>query len=137
VFSTQNRHPWFPDREVRCSLHAILAGALKQHGCHPIEIGGVQDHVHLLFGFKPTHALSDVIREVKKASCRWVQEESHQRAFRWQNGYAVFTVNPTGVPAVRHYILRQEQHHSHISYREEVLKMLKQAGIEPDMRYFD
>jgi len=137
VFSTHNRDAWFTNMKLRTSLHSILAGALKQHGCHPIEVGGVEDHVHLLFGFLPTHALSDVIREVKKSSSKWVKETSGRSAFRWQNGYAVFSVSPLGVEAVRQYILNQEEHHRTVSYREEVLRMLEKAGIQPDMRYFD
>jgi REP element-mobilizing transposase RayT len=137
VFSTKHRETWFTDDPVLHSMHAILGGALKHEGCHPIEIGGVADHVHLLFGFKPTHALTDVLREIKKSTTKWVREETRQAAFAWQNSYAAFTVSPPGVEGVRSYIRNQKEHHRKMTYREELLGMLEKAGIEPDMRYFD
>ena len=137
VFSTKNREPWFNDEDTLHAMHAILGGALKHERCHPIEIGGIADHVHLLFGFKPTHALSDVVREIKKISSAWYHEKTGRAAFAWQGGYGAFTVSPTGVEGVRAYIQNQKEHHRKMTYREELIGMLKKAGIEPDMRYFD
>jgi putative transposase len=31
--------------------------------------------------------------------------------FRWQNGYAAFTISPDDVPAVERYVLDQKEHH--------------------------
>jgi REP element-mobilizing transposase RayT len=47
-------------------------------------IGGVEDHVHLLFYSPPKLALSDVIRDLKAGSSGWVHETRPERAaFAW------------------------------------------------------
>ncbi|MCC5850818.1 MAG: IS200/IS605 family transposase [Verrucomicrobia bacterium] len=137
VFSTKNREHWFTDRSIRSEMHAVLGGLLKGEGCVPLEVGGVSDHVHLLMGFRGTHCIADVVRECKKGSTRWFRETTRRTAFAWQEGYGAFTVSPTGIAGVRKYIQNQEEHHQVKTFREEYLEMLHQAGIEPDMRFFD
>jgi putative transposase len=41
-------------------------------GAVPLEIGGIADHVHILMGIKATHRFSDMVREIKSESSRWV-----------------------------------------------------------------
>lgn len=55
--------------------------------------------------------------------------------FQWQNGYGVFSVSQSGVLDVKKYIANQEQHHKHISFKEEYLKFLRKYEIEYDERY--
>jgi REP element-mobilizing transposase RayT len=90
----------------------------------------VEDHVHILVGLKATHRLSDVMRELKKASSKWVHEEIGLRSFRWQEGYGAFTVSERGIEAVRRYIARQEEHHRVRTFRQEYIAMLRRAEIE-------
>jgi REP element-mobilizing transposase RayT len=49
----------------------------------PLKIGGVEDHVHVLFGLKTVHCIADFVRELKKASSVWASE-NHEREFEWQ-----------------------------------------------------
>lgn len=95
------------------------------------------DHVHLLVGLKATHCLSDVMRELKKASSVWVHEQVSRPTFAWQEGYAAFTVSATSREAVKHYIANQEEHHRVKSFREELVEMLNKAGVEYDPKYLD
>ena len=93
VFSTRNREALIsPDWRAR--LHEYLGGTVRGLGGFPEGVGGVADHVHLLVGLKATHCLSDVMRELKKASSTWVHKEAGLRAFAWQEGYAAFTSFP-------------------------------------------
>jgi hypothetical protein len=55
--------------------------------------------------------------------------------FGWQDGYGAFTVSPSRVQAVARYIRRQEEHHRKMSFQEEYLRLLEEAGIEYDPRY--
>jgi putative transposase len=119
------------------SLSSHLQHERPGAGGFPQEVGGVVDHVHLLVGLKATHCLADVMRELKKASSAWVHEEIGRRSFMWQEGYAAFTVSATAREAVRQYIARQEEHHRTKSFREELVEMLKKAGIEYDPKYLD
>ena len=136
VFGTKGREP-FIRPEWRARLHDYLGGTVRGLGGFPQGIGGVADHVHLLFGLRATHCLSDVMREVKKASSVWVHDEIGLRAFAWQEGYSAFTVSASAREAVQHYIANQEEHHRVRSFHEELVEMLKRAGVDYDPKYLD
>jgi putative transposase len=135
VFSTKNRVPCL-DKEWRGGLHSYMSGTIKGLGGFPQSTDGWNDHVHLLFGMKATHAVADVVRELKKASTNWVRDTIHLRGFAWQEGYAAFTVGHREREIVRAYIDRQEEHHRVRGYKEELLAMLEENGVECDPKYF-
>jgi len=136
IFATKDRQPLI-DVAWQERLHEYPGGLLRGAEAQPLGIGGVADHVHLLVGLKPTHRLSDLLRDSKKDSTVWVQREFELFQFAWQVGYAAFTVSPTARPSVRHYIARQAEHHRTLDYRTELIDLLKRAGIEYDERYLD
>jgi REP element-mobilizing transposase RayT len=136
VFSTRNREPLVAAR-WRSRLHEYLGGVVAGLDGMPRGIGGVADHVHLLIGLKPTHCLSDFMRELKKASSVWVVEKMSQKQFHWQEGYAAFTVSPSARESVQRYIAGQEEHHRAKTFREELVEFLKKSGMEYDERYLD
>ncbi len=111
-------------------LHTYLGGVARGLKAFPEMIGGVNDHVHVLLGFKATHRLSDLLREIKNESSNWVHENINPPAFAWQDGYGAFTVSPTQRPLVRRYIERQEIHHRRKSFREEYEELLRRSGID-------
>ena len=77
------------------------------------------------------------MRDLKKSSSLWVTDSGLQSQFQWQEGYAAFTVSPSARQAVQAYITNQEKHHQIKSFREELIEVLKQAGVEFDERYLD
>ena len=93
--------------------------------------------MHLLIGLKATHALADVLRELKKSSSNWVHETIGLKQFAWQEGYSAFTVSPTARKSVGRYIAKQEQHHRRRTFREELELMLRKAGVDYDPKYLD
>jgi len=136
VFATKSREPLIiPDWRGR--LHEYLGGTVRGLEGIPQGIGGVVDHVHLLVALKPTHCLSDFVRELKKASSVWICETIRQPRFHWQEGYAAFTVSSSARPSVQDYIARQEEHHRRRTFREELVEFLQKAGLEFDERYLD
>lgn len=136
VFGTKNREPLI-DTAWRPRLHEYLGGTIRGMGGCPEGIGGVADHVHLLIGLKATHCLSDVMRELKKASSAWVHQEIGDKIFAWQEGYAAFTVSSPSRDAVRNYIANQETHHRVKPFREELVVMLEKVGVEYDPKYLN
>jgi REP element-mobilizing transposase RayT len=136
VFATKNRVPVI-SAEWRTRLHEYLGGAVRGLGGTPQGVGGVADHVHLLVGLKATHRLSDFMRDLKKSSSAWIAETTPEKSFHWQKGYAAFTVSASAKPAVQEYITRQEEHHQHKTFREELIGFLEKSGIEYDERYLD
>ena len=136
VFGTKDRQRLIqPAWQSR--LHEYLGGTIRGMGGVPQSVGGIADHVHLLFGLKATHCLADVLRELKKASSTWVHDEIRDPSFAWQEGYAAFTVSATARTKVRKYIEGQPEHHRTTTFREELLAMLKRAEVTFDPQYFD
>jgi len=132
VFSTKDRQPWIA-REWRDDLHRYLGGCARTLDAKPHEIGGTDDHVHLLLGLTPVHRLADIIREIKKVSSRWVHEKTP--AFAWQEGYGGFTVSESNVDAVRRYIARQEEHHRKRPFKDEYRELLQRHAVDFDECY--
>jgi hypothetical protein len=121
----------------RPRLYEYLGGTVRGLGAVPQGIGGVDDHVYLLVGFKSTHRLSDFMRELKKSSSTWVHEQIGITQFNWQEGYGAFSVSPTARESVKRYIANQEQHHRNQSSLDEYVALLNAAGIEFDAQYVE
>jgi REP element-mobilizing transposase RayT len=98
-------------------------------------VGGVADHIHLLLSLRATHAVADLVREIKKASSNWAAGQCS--AFAWQTGYAAFSVSASEVPRVTAYIATQEEHHRKLSSAEELRLLLAEHGVEFDERFFE
>jgi REP element-mobilizing transposase RayT len=136
VFATKNREPLL-DQSWRLRLHEYLGGTVRGLGGVAEEVGGVEDHVHLLIALKSTHSLADVMRELKKGSSIWVHREIGDPSFAWQEGYGAFTVSASSRAMVRQYIANQEVHHQATSFREELVAILEKAAVEYDEKYLD
>lgn len=136
IFSTKYRKPWIK-KDWIARLHEYIGGTIKGLKAVPLQIGGVEDHVHLLVGCKTNHRPCDLVREIKKASTAWVHSEIGMTVFGWQDGYAIISVSPNAIKGVSGYIANQEEHHRQRSFREELEIILKRAGIEYDPRYLE
>ena len=134
VFSTKNRQTFISDN-FRPKLHAFLGGCVKMIGGVPIAIGGTNDHVHLLIGLRATHQLSNVVKEIKVASSKWIHEEILLKEFAWQIGYGAFTVGISNLEQVKKYVLNQENHHLTKNFETEYVEMLNIAKVEYDEKY--
>ena len=69
IFSTKNRER-FLTPEIGNELHPYLATVLREDGCPSLQVGGVEDHVHLLFGLSRTRTVAQVVETVKTRSSR-------------------------------------------------------------------
>jgi REP element-mobilizing transposase RayT len=135
IFSTKYRKPRI-DATLRDELYGYIGGIIRGEKGHLIEIGGTVDHIHILAGFHPTIAVSEMLQHIKGNSSKWVNREKTPNVkFEWQAGYGAFTVSMSQVPTVRKYIQIQEEHHKKMSFEEEFLAVLKRHNIEYDLRY--
>lgn len=100
VFSTKNREPVLSSA-LRGELHPYLAGTLDQIDCPALRVGGVEDHVHLLFGLSRTRTIAEIVETVKTASSKWIKSKDARLAsFHWQAGYAAFSVSQSDADLV-------------------------------------
>jgi putative transposase len=135
IFSTKYRQPLIRE-SIRDRLYEYTGGAIRAMKGHLIEIGGVEDHVHLLVNLPPTQALSDMIRELKANSSKWLNElRVIPGRFGWQKGYACFTASYSQTKTIRRYIQNQKEHHKQKSFQDEYIEFLKRHEIEFDERY--
>jgi putative transposase len=134
VFSTKDRHPFLRSDDIRNEIYAYMAGILKNLECHPIKIGGVEDHIHIFSSLSKNIAFSDLIGRLKGSSSKRLKEKGI-RGFGWQNGYGAFSVSESNVDAVNAYISNQAEHHGRFTYQEEVRELLKRHHTAFDERY--
>jgi REP element-mobilizing transposase RayT len=97
-------------------VEAVLYPALRAKASDAkgrlLAVGGIADHVHLVVALQPTVSVADFMRVVKAGSCHAVRAQFGDEAFRWQRGYAAFTVAPNGIQRLLRYVARQKQHHA-------------------------
>ena len=134
VFSTKDRLPLIT-KDWQDKLHAYLGGIVRNLSGVPVAVGGIEDHAHLLIGLKPTHCLADVLRDIESGSSEWAHDSLGKKLFAWQPGYGAYTVSPSNLERVRHYILHQAEHHQSKSFQEEYVEMLQMGGVEYDERF--
>jgi REP element-mobilizing transposase RayT len=98
-----------------------------------VVVGGVGDHVHILFDLGRTMAPADLVEELKRESSKFIKTLGQRYSdFYWQRGYGMFSVSPTHRAAVERYVREQEEHHRRQSYQEEFLSFLKRYKIKYD-----
>lgn len=135
VFGTKHRQPLIREK-FRERLYGYVGGTIRELNGHLIEIGGVEDHVHILANLSAAKAVSDVIRDIKANASRWLNELPEVTTrFEWQKGYAAFTVSYSQVPSVRGYIQNQREHHRVTTFEEEYIAFLRRHDIEFEHRW--
>lgn len=92
VFSTRGRTDTIP-QSVASELYAYIAEILKANHSPALRIGGVANHLHVLFSLDRSKALADVVRTVKSNSARWLNcKMGMMHPFYWQDGYGAFSI---------------------------------------------
>jgi Transposase and inactivated derivatives len=135
VFAVQNREAliakaWREDR------HKYITGVVQAQGHKLLAVGGMPDHVHLLFGMRPIQSLSDLLQDVKSGSSGWINKQRFTMGrFSWQEGYGAFSYSRSQLPQVIRYIANQEKHHATTPFLDEYRHILKSLGIPFDERY--
>ncbi len=112
VWATRNRLPLVtPDIERR--LYRCLVEICERHACPVFAVGGMPDHVHLLVLLSPKISVSELIKNVKGGSSRFVSSELKPGDwFDWQDHYGAFSVSPRERRKIIDYIENQKQHHA-------------------------
>jgi len=135
VFSAKERRRLITP-ELRDRLWPFLGGIARQNKMKAIEVGGVEDHVHILLSLPATMAISKAAQLIKGGSSKWIHETfPEHRLFSWQEKYGAFSVSVSLLDNVVAYIRNQPEHHRTVTFQEEFLALLKKHQIEYDERY--
>ena len=135
IFSTKDRRR-FLDDSIRPKVHGCLAEIIRAMNSPYVVVGGVDDHVHMLFDMGKLHAPASIVKELKVESSKFAKTLGRKyRQFYWQRGYGIFSVGPLNRDQVEQYVRNQEQHHRTKSYMDEFRSFLHTYNIEYDERY--
>jgi REP element-mobilizing transposase RayT len=120
----------------RDELFQYITGIVKNKGQKLMIVNGVEDHIHILLGIKPDCNLSDLVRDIKANSSRWINEKNLVPGkFEWQNGFGAFSVGASQVNIIMNYIAHQEEHHQTTKFREEYIEFLQAYEVDYKEEY--
>ncbi len=136
IFSTKERFAFLVDTELRKRMHGYLARVFGEHDSPAIEVGGPEDHVHILCRLSRNYGVAEIIRKAKANSSGWAKSEGGLLSkFEWQGGYGAFSIHGSQVEQVTNYIKVQVEHHRRRTFQEEYLDFLQEYHIPYDERY--
>ena len=99
-----------------------------------IAINGMPDHIHIFLGLHPAIAISDLVKDVKRASHNWINERNFIKGkFEWSRmcgRYGAFSYGRSQVDHVYKYIFDQKKHHAKQSFKTEYISLLKLFEID-------
>ena len=136
IFSTKDRRRCLATEGHELFFRYIW-GVIKNRKSHLYRINATDDHVHILSSLHPTVCLADFIKEIKAGSSKWIKENQVFPDFaNWQDNYGAFTHSTKEKDGLIKYIKGQAEHHKKEDSREELRRLLEEAGIEFDEKYF-
>ena len=136
VFRTKDGRKTFKS-DHSTELFAYFSGILKNKACFLYRINGMEDHIHILCDLHPKIALADFMRDIKTSTSLWIKQSGKFPEFGgWAEGYAAFTYAWKDKEMIINYIKNQQAHHKIESFENELRRLLKEHGIEPDEKYF-
>jgi REP-associated tyrosine transposase len=135
IFSVKGRENLIGKRH-REELHKYITGIMTKRGQKLLAIFAMPDHVHQLVGIKPNISISDLARDIKAGSSKFITEKKWlQGKFRWQEGFGVFSYSRNELDRVIKYILNQEEHHKINTFKEEYVNLLDESDINYNDEY--
>ena len=135
VFAVKGRENLISEKWKE-ELYKYISGIIANKEQKLMIINGMPNHVHLLVSTKPSCNLSDLVRDIKANSSKWINDKNFvQGKFEWQTGFGAFTVSQSGVNAVINYIKNQEKHHSSKSFKEEYIDFLESYEVDYNSKY--
>ncbi|HLW06876.1 MAG TPA: IS200/IS605 family transposase [Marinilabiliaceae bacterium] len=135
IFAVKGRENLISEKR-RDQLEKYMCGIVSNKKSKTLAIYCNPDHTHILIGLHPSISISDMSRDIKANSSRWINENRWIRGkFYWQEGFGAFTYAKSQIDTVAKYILNQSEHHKKISFRNEYISILKKYEIDYDEKF--
>lgn len=124
------------DPQWDARLRKYITAIVQNHGHKMISINNVDDHLHMFFGLEPKQSISELLKNVKSESSKWINTEGFcKKNFNWQTGFGAFSYSRADIPRIIRYIENQQVHHQKTSFKTEYIDMLTEHEIEFDPQY--
>ena len=113
VWHVKHNEPVLQD-EIEMQLHRYLRGrAMETPGVYFHQMGGTDDHVHLVVSVPPMLQPAEWIGRLKGASSHYINHEiANRKLLEWQGGYGVVSFGTKRLPWIVDYVRSQRQHHA-------------------------
>jgi REP element-mobilizing transposase RayT len=135
VFAVENRISLIKNN-WREELHKYITGIVENNQHKLISINSVSDHMHIFIGMKPVQSVSNLLKDIKESSSRWINNKRMVPGrFSWQAGYGAFSYSHSQIDAVVKYIKYQERHHKKKTFNQEYIEFLNKHNVPYDARY--
>ena len=135
VFAVKRRQNLIP-KQHKEALHQYITRIITNKKQTVIRINSMPDHIHILIGMTPDIALSDLVRDIKANSSKFMNKNGWVAGrFEWQAGFAAFSYSHSQLDTVVSYIKNQEEHHARLTFREEYLTFLKRFNVPYNPKY--
>ncbi|MBK5285388.1 MAG: IS200/IS605 family transposase [Bacteroidia bacterium] len=135
VFAVKGRENLI-SKNHREELHKYITGIVNHREQKMLAVFCMPDHTHLLVGMTPSIAISDLVRDIKAVSSKFINEKKWMKGkFNWQEGFGAFSYSRSQINDVIQYILNQEAHHKKKTFKEEYLDFLRKFEIKYDEQY--
>lgn len=135
VFSVKRRQRLI-SKEHKEELQKYITGIIQNRNTKLLAISCMPDHIHILVGMKPNTLLSDLVRDIKVSSTKFINENNWMnKKFRWQEGFGAFSYSHSHLDRIIRYINNQEEHHQKRKFEEEYLDLLQKYYVEYDDLY--
>ena len=135
IFTVRGRENLIPLNN-RDELFKYITGIVTRRGQKLIRINGMSDHLHILIGIKPSMRLSDLVRDIKSNSSKFITDRRWVSGkFSWQNGFGAFSYGHSQLDRVIQYIDNQEKHHKKSDFKGEYLTFLKLFNVPTNEKY--
>ena len=135
VFAVKGRENLI-SKNNREELHKYITGIIQKREQKLLSIFCMPNHTHILVGLKPSISVSDLVRDIKAGSSKFINDSKWIKGkFNWQEGFGAFSYSRSHIDNVVKYILNQEEHHNKKTFKEEYLDFLEKFEIEYDQKY--
>jgi len=110
VFATKERAP-----VITAPIQRLLFNHLRQIcaelRCELHEIGGAEDHVHLLVSLQPSHRVDIIADTLKSSAAEMINKLSLNTTLEWEEGYGALSLRNKDIEVVSEYLRTQKERH--------------------------
>ncbi len=130
VFAVKGRTN-FIEQSWEDELYKYITAVVQNDRHKMLAINGIPDHIHIFLGLNPAFSVSDLVKDIKRASNNWINNKGFTKGkFEWQSGYGAFSYGKSQIDQVFKYVLNQKTHHAKLSFKNEYIKLLKLFEID-------
>ena len=113
VWHTKHNHPLLTPKTEPIVHRQLRQKVFSLPGVFFHEVGGTEDHVHLVLSILPTVLISDLVGQLKGGAAHDanVLLGAGENRVAWQTGYGVVSFGTRDLQWVVRYVQRQKEHH--------------------------